>query len=445
MSSELSSTFDLYSFLALMRSLDISRLYAKRLSPNDNSKNQIYLGGDFSALNILPTKKISEDRTARQSKRARFKADISLSWVSQNGGISPAPGSQLILYPKYPEVRLSGFLRGSKEAPNNILTKRTPGRLLLMGIKDEGTVIAAAVSGNSAISRALDTMERPKVLGVFFDLTPLLAKTSSTKIKMLKALHAIHQKGWIKSKRLDASGLLHDCNAPNCGGLTLEAELGISSNPDKKPDYLGWEVKQHNVKDMNFPRKANAITLITPNPTRGYYKEHGVEEFIRRFGYPDISGIPGRINFGGPYWNNIPYHRNNITLTLSGYNAEDNKILDTGGGIRLMTSKGELAAEWDYAELISHWNRKHALAVYVPSQKKDTPRKYRYGKLVEVAEGTDFLKFLSCLASGIVYYDPGLHVSDVKDETKERNQFRIARRNIPYLYSVTEIVNLDKI
>lgn len=40
----------------LMATHGAVRLYAKKLSPNDNSKNQVYLGGDFSSLNIIPNK-----------------------------------------------------------------------------------------------------------------------------------------------------------------------------------------------------------------------------------------------------------------------------------------------------------------------------------------------------------------------------------------------------
>ena len=31
-----------------------TKIYIKKLSPNDNSKNQVYFGGSFEILNILP-------------------------------------------------------------------------------------------------------------------------------------------------------------------------------------------------------------------------------------------------------------------------------------------------------------------------------------------------------------------------------------------------------
>ena len=79
------------------------KLYVKKLSPNDNSKNQVYLGGSFEILNIFPLSEIKTEE-AGDWNRERFKASINFSWISDDGNIFPAPNSQLILYPKYPEV-----------------------------------------------------------------------------------------------------------------------------------------------------------------------------------------------------------------------------------------------------------------------------------------------------------------------------------------------------
>ena len=37
-----------------MRASGVTQLWLKRLAENDNSKNQVYLGPDLTALNILP-------------------------------------------------------------------------------------------------------------------------------------------------------------------------------------------------------------------------------------------------------------------------------------------------------------------------------------------------------------------------------------------------------
>ena len=94
--------------LGLMRHHGATRIYAKKLAPNDNSKNQVYLGGDFSALNIIPHGEIySDDADVAGAVRDRAKALVDFYWIDE-AGRHQAPNTGLILYPKYPEVRMSG-------------------------------------------------------------------------------------------------------------------------------------------------------------------------------------------------------------------------------------------------------------------------------------------------------------------------------------------------
>src|SRR5574344_1858410 len=89
--------------------------FYKMLAENDNSKQQIYLGSSFSVLHQLPFGNIAE---FPDNQVPNFKADIELYWINDQGETERAPGAQLILYPKYPEVRLSGFLKGCRTAPS---------------------------------------------------------------------------------------------------------------------------------------------------------------------------------------------------------------------------------------------------------------------------------------------------------------------------------------
>ena len=83
-----------------------------------------------------------------------------------------------------------------------------------------------------------------------------------------------------------------------------------------EPDYLGWEIKSHNVKKFSNPASGQPITLMTPEPTAGFYRESGVERFTRRFGYPDKRGRADRINFGGPYKCGVKYLPSGLTLIV---------------------------------------------------------------------------------------------------------------------------------
>ena len=159
----------LEQLLDLMRHHGATRIYAKRLASNDNSKQQVYLGGGFAALNIIPHGDIIIDTSERAgAKQDRPKALVNFYWIDENGR-HPAPGANLILYPDYPEVRLSGFLRGCRAAPNAIMTVREEGRLLVLGMTPEGDVLAHALAADSPIAAELlaqPPLEEPAVAGL---------------------------------------------------------------------------------------------------------------------------------------------------------------------------------------------------------------------------------------------------------------------------------------
>lgn len=429
----------------LMRSQGATQLFAKRLSPNDNSKNQIYLGGNFSSLNVIPNHGVYTDSSNTGSKRDRFKADISFFWLNENGKYE-APKAQLILYPKYPEVRLSGLLLGCSKAPSDLLSVRQKDRVLFFGITKAGEVLGYLEGGDSALKRELDARQNLQSIGVFLEIPLEAPPDSDSKIVLLEKLLGIHEKQWIDSYRLRPDGRCVPCISVNCGGYTLEAELGITPNGYSDPDYLGWEIKSHNVSRFSNPASGKPITLMTPEPTAGFYREFGVEKFVRRFGYPDKKGRADRINFGGPYRCGVRYNPTGLTLIVQGFNATTGKIENLEGGISLVTDEGEAAATWPFAGMLTHWNRKHAKAVYVPSMTRDTPaRQYCYGNIVQLGEGTDFHKFLKAIETGKVYYDPGISLkqaSSSKPVLKRRSQFRMKLTDLDELYHRFEKIDL---
>lgn len=110
-----------------------SKIFVKSLSANDNSKNQVYLAGNFDLLNVFPFEEIIADSSG-DWKKDRFKASLNFSWIKSDGTLSLAPKAQLILYPKYPEIRFSGFLQQSENPPSDLMTIRLIGRLLFMSV-----------------------------------------------------------------------------------------------------------------------------------------------------------------------------------------------------------------------------------------------------------------------------------------------------------------------
>jgi len=431
---------NLTSLKALFVKVGARRLYAKPLAENDNSKNQVYFGPGFQALNLLPNEGISADSSR---KNPIFKAKMAFGWMTEAGAVAEAPGAQLILYPQYPEVRFSGFLKGCASPPSSLMASRLRGRVLFLAVTDNQKVVGFVVGGDSEIARELMSLGLTAQAGVFVELSlPAIPDKDDSKNLLMAELRRISQAGWIDSKQLDASGRVKPCRAPQCGGFTLEAELGIPKNSVGEPDYLGWEVKQHSVP--NFKSFGGAITLMTPEPTGGCYKEKGVEAFIRLYGYKDKRNREDRINFGGIHAVGRRQDSTGLTMELIGYDFEKNKILDPNGAIALVDSNGNHAATWAFSGLLSHWSRKHSKAVYVPSMRRVEPRwQYSYGSRIRMGQGTDSLKLLAALASGSVYYDPGIKLehASTKPEIKRRSQFRIASKNIEALYETLESVD----
>lgn len=434
----------LSQLLGRMRDLGAKRIYAKKLAPNDNSKNQVYLGGDFSVLNVIPHGEIySDDEDKAGSKRERAKARVKFFWISGNGK-HLAPDTNLILYPKYPEVRMSGFLKGCEDPPSDVLTVRDEGRVLVIGITAEGEVLGHASAAGSAIALEVSAGKWEQ-LGVFLELPSgpdLKADPRSMLLAELKRIYELH---WIMSQKLGKDGIKAPYKARNGGGYTLEAELGITPNGNSDPDFMGWEVKQYGVNNFTKFLPKTPITLMTPEPTGGIYKDKGVPEFMRRYGYPDKSGRADRINFGGIYTSSKDFHADTgLRLIIDGYDVKTGKITDLDGGIALIDRASKIAANWSFKGMMQHWNRKHAQAAYVPSLFREPPPEYSYGPRILLCEQTDFILFLKAMASDVVYYDPAIKlISGSEPDKKRRSQFRVKHKQITDLYYRSEVVEIS--
>lgn len=420
-----------------------SKVYVKKLAPNDNSKNQVYFGGNFEILNILPISTIITEEAGDWNKE-RFKASLNFSWMNEEGNIYPAPKAQLILYPKYPEVRLSGFLSRCENPPSELMTQRTADRLLFFSVTQNGNVLGFVTAPNSTVANEFSNETTISEHGVFKVIE--LPQIVNNKVVLLEQLQRIHELGWINSKRLDRDGNTLPCRASNCGGYTLEAELGITPNGYSEPDFMGWEIKQFGVKKFENIN-SSVITLMTPEPTDGLYKSEGAEYFIRNYGYEDKMGRPDRMNFGGIHKTGIRHSTTNLEMKLIGFDIDSGKIRNTSGRIALVDHADNEAASWSFSSMLLHWNRKHNQACYIPSlSEKETERKYKYGNNVILGTGTDFQLFLKQMADGNIYYDPGIKMENIstKPKIKKRSQFRMKSKFLPNLYKTNEIIDVLK-
>lgn len=425
----------------LFKDAGCRNLYAKVLARNDNSKQQIYFGPGFSALSLFPNRGVKpDDKLGNRS----FKAQVSFSWIDLTGQLAPAPGAQLILYPQYPEVRFSGFLRGCLNGPNKLLTAREHGRVLFMGVTRNESVIGFVASAGSDLAYEFNKKHPEPDTGVFSEIAlPLATGNRDARSALLSELLRIHQLGWINSKRLSGDGTILPCKSSNCGGYTLEAELGVIPNGRSEPDFLGYEVKQTAVP--NFERsESGIITLMTPEPNGGLYQDAGTKVFLRKYGYADKKGREDRINFGGNFKVGSRNATTGLTLHLLGYS--DGKIHDNYGVVALVADDGEIAASWNFQGMMEHWARKHAHAAYVPSMlRKDPIQQYCYSRSIRLASQPDFLLVLRALEKGVIFYDPGIKLENAAAERsrlKKRSQFRIKSKDLAEIYGLCEFVDI---
>jgi hypothetical protein len=441
---------NLKKLLKIFSGKNCNKIYVKKLSANDNSKNQIYLGGSFDVLNILPSGQILEDKDGDRRKET-FKSKLDLHWVGEDGASSIAPNAQLILYPDYPEVRFSGFLKGNKNAPSDLLTSRMANRILFLGVS--ARKIYGFVTGpDTELANEFLSTKNLQTHGVFSCITITDGEiVKDSKRILLNELKRIHLLNWICSKRLRSIEEIVPCNAPNCGGYTLEAELGIPSNSIAGPDFLGWEVKQFRVS--NFERfGSKSITLMDHSPTDGYFSEKNAEAFIRKYGYKDKRGRASRLNFGGTHKYEIIHELTSLKLILQGFDPATKTMTNRDGYVGLIDDEKNLAAAWSFKSIIEHWKTKHPQACYVPAKMrkgnfKNCNQQYSYGNKVILGSFTDVSLFLYELCSGNVFYDPGIKlemaIEGERGQTvKVRSLFRTKPINLSSLYYENEVVDI---
>lgn len=440
--------FTLAQLIARLEQLGATTVFCKPLAENDNSKNQVYLGGNLDVLQMFPFAQTKElTSTQADGKTNTFKVKLAFYWVGANS-IEAAAGAQLIVYPQYPEVRLSGFLRGCKTAPSELMqpalknarkfNNEGDGRILFFGITPDGRTLAYLAATGSEIALEFIKMHEQKPFvktSVFYGL-PLSAKDAKT--QLLEILAQIHFAGGHASMRLDKAGNQMPYLASNGGGYTLEALLGIIPNGRAEPDYKGWEIK-------GFSK--NVLTLMTPEPNGGEYFEKGVRWFVNTYGHEQSASTN---YFTGMHrCSNDNSSRNattGLTLTLRGFDSIKNKIVDVNGAVELLTDAGICAAAWSFSGLMNSWNKKHAQAAYVKYSaiQKGTARCYQYQSPIWLGEGTDFIKYLQALSNGHVGFDPASKVtteSDGASRVKARSQFRIVQKQLPKLYEqFTEVL-----
>jgi len=436
----------------LLRGQGVRTAYVKHLSAKqDNSKNQIYLGGGLDGVtNLFPatirSRSPSESLAKRKSAtgQPKLEARLDFAWLGANGQRHDAPFTRIIDYFQYPEVRLSGFLKGSDEAPQSLVRKRQSEygrRILVMGTASDGKIVGAVLTErDDPIVAAFPELPLAAAAGVLRVLN-IEGDAATSPAELLRAeITAIVRGGWHPSS-INRGGVISPFVGSQGGGYTLEALLGVAANGNKAPDRHGFEVKSFS---------GSRISLMTPTPDRGFQGENSFRDFMARFGHAGMKG-DSTLRFTGLHRSGIVNARTGLGMRVTGYDPEADAFSDPDGvSVELWNpATGEVAAGWSLEKMANCWNAKHANALYITFSDRTTEnglKEYRYASRWLTGKGTDVWRLLRAIDSGMIFYDPADTIY-ADGKPKVRSQWRINASDLPramgLLYASSEIVTVE--
>lgn len=419
---------------SLFRNQGVRTAYVKLLAPKqDNDKNQIYLGKGLDGVtNLFPARievrSASESQAKRRSAagQPKLEALIDFAWLDGDGTRHDAPNTRIIDYFQYPEVRMSGFLKGCAHSPEALRRQKLAGfgrRILIMGTATDGKVIGVVLTGRDD-SLVSDFPDLPLAIpgGVLRVLTIDGAAGTDPADLLRHELAAIVHAGW-HSSRINQRGVISAFKGAQGGGYTLEALLGVAANGNKAPDRHGFEIKSYS---------GSRISLMTPTPDRGFQGLNSFADFMERYGVPAQKNDGSR-RFTGPFRCDAIHERTGLCLRVAGYDRTSDSFGDVATiAVELChETTGEIAASWSLEKLANCWNAKHANALYITFNKRDGPggAEYRYAPIWLQGRGTDVWRLLRAIDRGIVFYDPADTVY-ADGKKKVRPQWRINARDL---------------
>jgi len=463
-----------------LRQHGVTTAILKLLPKNANDKNQIYIASDFGVLFDLFSMTFSE-RGAGVSKKKRSQASAgvreriiteavfdSFFWRRADGVLCPVKHMKAIIYPQYPEARLSGFLTVDNVMPKSLTvgsTKKDPDmkRLLVLGMREGGECVGIVFTEVSAELEAevkrLPSSPRAsacKILKIRFE--------ESSIAKVLSRMRTVVSRP-LPGCRLDSAGVTHPFTGTQVCGYTLEHALEIPSNAAKDGDLFGVELKVH-----TSPK----LTLFTPEPDFGLYAED-FPGFMKTYGYADSDG-DWRLT--GIHRAGVTCQKTGLTLMVSEYRLDEEGqwIVDADGEkcrfpydestslsakadalqVVLLDASNTVAAGWSFGRLMNNWGVKHNEAVYVTATKeRSTDNLLRaqgyefdvtFKPLVMVCRKTSAEHLFKAINDGVVFLDPApkLHATD-PSKNKRRSQWRLNNilRDAERLYESVEVVDLE--
>ena len=426
----------------------------KELKKNHNDKNQVYSGKDFQPLHPFFSLHFAERTECTSFKSSGGHAGKPILegtfsdfvWVRTDNEEVQAKNAKLIIYPQYPEARLSGFKTVRNTTPRSITieyTKAHPDarRYLVLGRRGSGSVVAIMVAepGHEFVERLKELECAPgsrvwKYLSVAVDSTA----------KLHQLLMGIVGKEY-PGCRYDAKGNVIPFTGTQVCGYTLEYAPGILPDSSMHGDFEGIELKAHTQKK---------VTLMTPEPDRGLYAED-FPRFMKQYGYKDNNG---NYRLTGIHRVGKSSGKSGLTLKILNYDPSKNVASQAANDIpvALEDGQGSVAAGWSLERLLNCRGAKHNEVVYVKAEKhecKDLDKAaegYKYTVVFDDkviwCKHTSPDNLLRALSDGTIFLDPAPKL-DLGNPGKSKRRAQWRANNIDgavqSLYEEVEIIALE--
>lgn len=404
----------------------IVKVLAKR---QDNSKNQINLGGNVSLLDLLPGE--IEFRGLSTSTRKRNSVpglhipqlNMKFSWLDPSGCAHEAPKAKIIHYTQYPENRASALLAGQPVSPQSLRHNRSRDfgrRALFIGFNDTeayGAVITDHDGTKGELFRQIEQMPISPVSQLLHEFS----LTASTHRSLLGEIMALRGKPH-ESVTLDSNGTVKPFRSNQGGGYTLEALLGVPRNAVSGPDKDG-----HEIKSVSSAK----VTMITTEPDAGYRHDNGVRNFLRMYGWAGRSkGHENDLVFNGKHVAGTTSQASGARLHIANWDDVKASAVNGDPYLQLLHSKTrkELAV-WSANSIKKNWTGKHSASIFVetiPVRQDDSryPSHYEFGRIV-VGRGTSAMYLFDRIAAGDVYLDPADELKASTNKVSSRVQWRL--------------------
>ncbi len=246
------------------------------LSLSDISISEVssaILNAGYDVSFLVPTQTGLEKSIldAHESLRSFFKRTELHDYSLQKQGIKKSVDAKFITHNEISMVKVSLYRPITKKGDPRIwiygLTKIVkPGNLLALVVVD-GQLYIFNCSNKRDFIAALDS-GLPRI-------SKLLSPVAT---ELLQKLVIISKKGFVPTVVNGDTGV----------GMTLEAELGISANSSRSPDYKGIELKASRVDKQNRQRNRNQLFSRIPNWRLS--PVHSAIDLINKRGYMDSDG-----------------------------------------------------------------------------------------------------------------------------------------------------------